>query len=93
MKFLLTRFFSLFLFTGVMFSSNNVAISLPMESYIVIFTCSSADNENVILTDGSNSANFDESDCGANPESCDVIGAFMSRDIEEDMCVEQAAIM
>ena len=43
--------------------------------------------------DGSNSANFDESDCGLNPESCDVIGAFMSRDIDEICVVMQVDIM
>ena len=36
--------------------------------------------------DGSNGQTAFESDCGLNPESCDVLGAFMSRDIDEIAC-------
>ena len=38
--------------------------------------------------DGSNGQTSSESDCGLNPESCDVIGAFMSRDLDEGTCVD-----
>lgn len=98
MKFLLTRFFSLFLFTGVMFSSNSepntgwsYIQSVQQFFYMFASPMNLVDvygNQIEAYGDGSNSANFDESDCGTNPESCDVVGAFMSRDIDEDMCNE-----
>ena len=36
--------------------------------------------------DGSNGQTSSQSDCGLNSESCDVLGAFMSRDIDENAC-------
>ena len=38
--------------------------------------------------DGTNGQTSTESDCGLNPESCDVIGAFMSRDLDEQSCAD-----
>ena len=36
--------------------------------------------------DGSNGQTSSESDCGLDPSSCDVLGAFMSRDLDEASC-------
>jgi len=39
--------------------------------------------------DGSNGQNSATSDCGLNPSSCDVLGAFMPRDLDEGACSDE----
>jgi hypothetical protein len=38
--------------------------------------------------DGTNGQSALNSECGLNPNGCDVLGAFMSRDIDESTCVD-----
>ena len=96
MKFLLIRLLSLCFFIGLMFPANtepNTGWSYIQSTqqffYIFLSPMNFVDNYGNQIDaygDGSNSINIDVSDCGANPESCDVIGVFMSRDIDENMC-------
>ena len=39
--------------------------------------------------DGSNGQNSATSDCGLNPNSCDVLGAFIPRDLDEGACSDE----
>ena len=96
MKFLLIRLFSLCFFIGFMFPANtepNTGWSYIQSTqqffYIFLSPMNLVDNYGNQIDpygDGSNSNSIDVSDCGANPELCDVVGVFMTRDIDENMC-------
>ena len=96
MKFLFARILSLCLFVGLLFpafiESNtgwSYIQSTQQSFYIFMSPMDIVDvlgNQIEGYGDGSNSQTTDESDCGLNPESCDVIGAFMSRDIDQLAC-------
>ena len=38
--------------------------------------------------DGSNGQTYATSDCGLDPSSCDVLGAFVAQDLDESTCSE-----
>ena len=96
MKFLLNRFFSLCLFVSVLFpafTESNTGWSYIQSTnqtfYIFISPMNFVDvlgNQIEGYGDGSNGQTSSQSDCGLNSESCDVLGAFMSRDIDENAC-------
>ena len=96
MKFLFAKLFSLCLFVGVLFSAfteSNTGWSYIQSTnqtfYIFISPMNFVDVQGGQMEgygDGSNGQTLSESDCGTNPEPCDVLGAFMSRDIDEIAC-------
>ena len=96
MKFLLIRFFSLCLFVGLIFPANtepstgwSYIQTTQQMFYIFISPMNLVDasgNQFEGYGDGSNSVTMDTSDCGLNPGPCDVIGVFVSQDIDENTC-------
>ena len=65
--------------------------SVNQSFYIFVSPMSITDALGVTIEgygDGSNGQTSSDSDCGLNPDSCDVIGAFMSRDLDEETCNE-----
>jgi len=93
---LLFRLCTISLFIGVLFPAFteentgwSYVQSVNQTFYIFVSPMSISNSSGSIIDgygDGSNGQTSSDSDCGLSPESCDVVGAFMSRDLDEEAC-------
>ena len=90
------RLYTILLFIGVLFpafTEENTGWtyvqSVNQTFYIFVSPMSISDASGATIDgygDGSNGQTSSDSDCGISPESCDVVGAFMPRDLDEETC-------